>query len=109
MSLAYEDYFKVQAEAILSQLGGQSRLIAMIGAKDFIHSNKDMYLSFRFTQRSPARINFIKVTLAPADTYTVELGWIRGVNYTVRKTIPHLYCNELIGAIEKATELRLRL
>jgi hypothetical protein len=58
------------ADIILQQLGGSNRLKIMIGAHDFFSSNNGNTLQFKFKMCKIA--NFIKVTLDPSDTYTVE-------------------------------------
>jgi hypothetical protein len=109
MTIEQAPSFETQAETILSQLGGQNRLNAMIGAKYFIRCDKTHFVSFKFTAKSPSKINFIKITLTPNDTYSVEFGWVRGLNYTVRKEVVQVYADTLISTIEGVTGLRLTL
>ncbi len=58
------------ANTILTQMGGAGKLKLMTGAKNFIAL--DSGVSFEFP--TVHRRNYIKVTLEPDDTYTVEFG-----------------------------------
>jgi hypothetical protein len=103
------DTFEVQSRVILQQLGGSNRLSLMIGAHNFLRSDEDKYVSFKFKQKSPAKINYIKITLNAMDTYDIEFGWIRGLNYTVKKTSEGIYADSLVELIERTTQLHLSL
>lgn len=60
------------SQMILTQLGGR-RFIAMTGAKDFVDSESEGYLSFRLPARFAKNgINRVTITLDPSDTYTIE-------------------------------------
>lgn len=90
------------------QVGGLGRVSAMIGAYNFA-SHKEGALSFRFKAKalqidgkSP---NYIKITLAPSDTYTVTFGRIYGRVYTELQTFPETYCDQLQGLLEDVTGL----
>ena len=72
---------KIVAKTILQQLGG-SRFTAMTGAKSLMaHADG---LSFRLPSRfARDGINYVKITLTPADTYDVEFGKVWGRQYRV--------------------------
>lgn len=89
----------------ISQLGGQRRLQLMIGANTFI-GGKDC-LSFRF--RGSRRVNYIKITLDPSDTYTVEFGKVGRASYKSVSILSDVYCEDLIPIFEKTTGLYLSL
>jgi hypothetical protein len=92
------------AKIILEQLGGAGRLRAMTGAYNFQDTGSG--LSFRI--KNP-KANCIKVTLTRADLYDVEVGRIRGGEYTVVKRVDGLYDDQLKSVIEKATGMRLSM
>ncbi len=92
------------SDAILSNLGGMSRLNAMTGAYNFISLPNG--LSFRI--KNPAA-NFIKITITSMDLYDLEVGRIRGDKYTVVDTKNSIYDNMLRPAIEKATGMYLSM
>jgi len=92
------------ANEILKQLGGVGRLVAMIGAYNFVaHKNG---VSFKIKNQ---RANYIKITLTSADLYDLEIGRIRGSKYTVVTEEKGLYNDMLKPSIEKATGMYLSL
>lgn len=92
------------AKTIASQLGGTGRLSAMTGAYNFIDTGKG--LSFRIKN---ARANYIKITLNSMDLYDVEIGRIRGSNYTIVKEGNGLYSDMLKQFIERGTGMYLSM
>jgi hypothetical protein len=92
------------AKTILAQLGGAGRLNAMTGAYNFIAMPNGV--SFRIKNQ---RANYIKITLTSMDLYDLEVGRIRGNNYTVVVKNEGLYNDMLKPAIEKATGMYLSL
>lgn len=101
--------FEEQANVIFNQLGGTSRLAAMLGGHNFIRSDADKYIAFKFKAKSPAKINYIRVTLNSMDTYDIEFGYIRGINYTVRENLNNVYAEDLIKLCEETTKLNFKL
>jgi hypothetical protein len=101
--------FETQAQTILSQLGGSNRLSLMIGAHNFVRSDDERYVAFKFKQKSPAKINYIKITLNSMDTYDIEFGWIRGMNYTVKSNETGIYCDMLTKIVSDTIQLHLSL
>ncbi len=101
--------FEAQASEILNQLGGTSRLIAMLGAYNFIRSDADQYVAFKIKAKSPAKINYIRINLNSMDTYDIEFGYIRGLNYTVRENLSNVYAEDLIRLCEETTQLNFKL
>ncbi|WP_298751958.1 hypothetical protein [uncultured Arcobacter sp.] len=90
------------AETILNQLGGRSRVNIMIGLKDVFKSGKNgESLQFKFKAKSPEKINFVKITLNSLDLYDIEFGYIRGMNYTIRKELSNVYFDQLIPVFEE--------
>jgi hypothetical protein len=101
---------KLESERIatttLKQLGGSGRLKAMIGAKHFGCGNKGE-LSFRFGLNN--KMNYLKITLNSMDTYDLEFGQIKKLEYKVVKKIDGIYCDGLKEVIERTTGLYLSL
>ena len=97
------------AQIIYSQLGG-GRFPVMTGARNFAAVGKG--LSFRlpgakgFTRSG---INYVKITLEPSDTYTVEFGRVYGNKYTIITTLDDVYCDKLKEVISYETGLCLSL
>jgi len=95
------------AGTILQQLGGKGKLIAMLGAHTFLdHGNG---ISFKIKATAKKGINYIKIILDPNDTYTLEMGSIRGLNYKPKYKTSGLYWDALKPTIESETGLRLAL
>ncbi len=100
------------ANTILSHLGG-SLFVRMTGAKNL--TRHESGLSFRlpggdgFTKNG---INYVKVTLTPADLYTVEFGKVRNVKrvptYKVLSTCEEIFCENLRETFTAYTGLETR-
>jgi plasmid replication initiation protein len=98
------------ANLAINQLGYSShRLNVMIGAKNFVQSREDNYVSFRFTCKAKNKANYCKITLNPSDTYILEFGYIRGLNYTIRSVNELVYCDQLTRIFETETGLNLSI
>lgn len=95
---------KLIASEIIKQLGGQGRLKVMTGAYNFVAI--DYGVSFRIKN---AKANYIKIFLNGKDLYDVEIGRIRGANYTIVNTQKDLPLENLKSHIEGITGLRLSL
>lgn len=88
------------AKTIADQIGG--RAFYMIGAKNLV--NHGDALSFKVGRNSKS-VNYVKVTLTPADLYDVEYGWVTKKGYKVRATDEGIYCDMLHDSIERNTGL----
>ena len=96
------------AAIILAQLGGSGRLGAMIGARNFLYSEKDpTWLSFKF--KGCRKVNHLKVTLDASDTYTLRFGKIHGYNFREVHEVSGVYADKLRTIIEAQTGLYLSL
>jgi len=106
------------AMTILRQMGGTGRLSVMIGAKHFLSFGPAKEgsdtgrglgaVSFQF-MKSAGKPNFIRVTLQSDDTYTVEFGMIRGMNFRQTKTLDGMYAEDLKRVFRDETGLVLSL
>ena len=91
------------AQTIREQIGGKA--LYMLGAKNLLAH--DDALSFRI--RGSKAVNYIKITLTPADLYDVEYGKVWGMNYTVKATEEGIYCDMMHESIERNTGLYTKL
>lgn len=97
------------ANTIFQQLGGQ-RFVAITGAKDFI--GRPDGLSFKLRGGAKQRINCVRITLDPNDTYTVEFMRLsRAPKYDVTTVSTHsdIYCDVLQDLFTRQTGLYTRL
>jgi hypothetical protein len=94
-------------QTILKQMGGRNRLVGMIGAKDFISYPNGV--AFKFMDPGAGKPNYVKITLNFRDTYDVEFGRLRGMNYKVIESFSDVYNNSLRSLFEKTTGLYLSL
>lgn len=94
------------ATTILEQMGGQGRIVAMTGAKNFLYDTNAV--SFKFPNRAPAP-NYVKVELKGDDTYTVTFGRIVKWELRSASTVEGIYRDQLRELFENATGLRLSL
>jgi len=95
------------ATTILDQLGGR-KFIAMTGARDFVAWTNG--LTFRVPgTMTRKRINAVRITLEPSDTYTVVFFAIRGV--TVKEVSKHedIYADMLGELFRDVTGLETRM
>lgn len=100
------------ANLTLSQLaqvekGGVNRLVTMLGAKNFVQSEEEAFVSFRWGMKAKNKANYIKIALNSMDYYDVEFGYIRGGKYTVRSNTENLDFMQLKSHFEEETALYL--
>lgn len=92
------------AKTILMQLGGSNRLQMFTGAYNFVAVPNGV--SFRIKNRS---VNYVKIVLNAMDTYDIEFGLIRGVNYKIVKELSGIYNDQLVEVFNRYTGMVLRL
>ena len=98
------------AEIIIEQLGGNN-FISTTGAKNLLRLNNG--ISFKLPGKSftQNRINYVKITLNPKDTYNtyntydVEFGRTRGTQYKIINTLNDIYANQLQEVFTQETGL----
>jgi hypothetical protein len=95
------------AQTILKQMGGTGKLAAMVGAKDFIAYPNGV--AFKFMDPGAGKPNYVKIVLNASDTYDLEFGRLRGMNYKVIKTADDVYVESLRSLFERTTGLYLSL
>lgn len=92
------------ARTILSQLGGQNKLVVMTGANTFVAIPNG--LSFKIKNR---KVNYIKITLNVNDLYDVVFGKILSGSLKVISEFKDIYNDQLKTLFEKETGMYLKL
>lgn len=92
------------AETIRQQIGHKA--LYMIGAKNLLAH--DDALSFKIGRNSKS-VNYVKITLTPADLYDVKFSWVTKNGEKVRSSEEGIYCDMLHGAIERNTGMYTKL
>ncbi len=106
------------ATTILEQLGGGSRVKAMIGVKRFVQDNGDLMFDFKMCRKA----NFVIIHLNGSDLYDMtfyrkrelKLVNVNGMttgepDMTEKMKFTDLYNDQLIDTFESYTGLRLSL
>lgn len=95
------------ANTILQQLGGRQFLV-MTGATNLVGGADSLSFSLP-TAIAKDRINKVRVTLTPADDYTVEFFYIRGTKVATVKSLDGVYSDQLQDIFTDTTGLDTRL
>ena len=90
------------AKTIQQQIGGR-RFAAFVGAKDYVAIKNG--LQFKVKARAKDGINVVRIVLNDQDTYDVEYGALRGLNYEVKARSEGIYCDQLESDFKNATGL----
>jgi hypothetical protein len=97
------------AKTILQQLGG-NKFMAMTGARNLLYDKKKSSLSMKFGRVPKGKSNHVKITLDPADNgYEMVFAYVRGLKYTVKKTLNNVPPANLQRSIKAHTGLDTRL
>ncbi len=93
------------AKTILEQMGGAGKIRAMVGVKTFIASNDGV--SFQF--KGSRKMNYVKITLDPSDTYTMTLYKFMPKKMELKKIVEFdgLFWDQLKPVFERETGLYL--
>ncbi len=98
------------ASVILQQLGGQGRLCAMTGAKDFVAIENGLQFGIG---KNAKGVNKVRIVLNGDDLYDVEFGVCRRVKgvmgYKVLAATEGAYNDMLMDLFEQATGMYLTL
>ena len=108
------------ADTILKQLGGGSRLKAMIGARDIFSDDGGKALVFKFPNKKKSGPNYVKIKLTSKDLYDIEFGritmkkdpdWpgVKMPSYKKLKRIDDIYADQLVDIFERETGLYLKI
>jgi hypothetical protein len=96
------------AQTILQQLGGQ-RFLVMTGAKNLIGSADSLTLRINSVNYDGKRVNVVKVTLDPLDTYTVTASYLRAGKLKTVATVSDVYNDALQAVFTRVTGLHTSL
>ena len=102
LSKTKEEY-DFDANTLLQQLGG-GKFIAMTGAKNLMVDQKEKSLHMRIGKNSKG-INHVKITLMPDDTYKMDFGRIRKLDYKVVRSVTGVYAEALRDVFTEVTGL----
>lgn len=91
------------ANTILAQLGG-AKFLAMTGAKNLLGDEKALTFTLP-SNFANHKINRVRVTLTPADTYTVEFYRVRGIKCDRFAAVENVYCDNLAECFTRITGL----
>lgn len=94
------------AKTILNQLGG-NKFLVMTGAKHLFDLGNG--LQFKLPNFAGVRINAVRITLDPSDTYSVEFGRVRGSTYSKLSEHNEIYADSLVSLLERETGLATSL
>lgn len=94
------------ARVILQQLGG-NKFVAMTGAKLFVAIENG--LQFKLPRYAGLKINVARITVDATDTYSVEFGSLRGLNYKVVSKHEGIYNDMLQDLFTSETGLDTHL
>ena len=101
------------ATTTLNQLtnsnNGGNRLVAMIGAKNFMRDEKNYTIGFRFAAKAKNKANYCRIKLNSSDLYDIEFISIRGVSVKTVSSHNDLYADMLKSVFEAETGLYLSL
>lgn len=97
------------ASTLIKQLGGMGKLVAMVGAKDVMRTERNGHPALSFKFKGSTKANYVIITLDPSDTYTLQFGKI--VKYDLKPTgeFHGVYAAQLKPTFERFTGLYLSL
>ena len=102
----------IDANTTLNQLAqasnGMNRLASMIGAKNFMKSDEENFVSFKFMRGAANKANYIKITLNDMDTYNIEFGKIHSMSYKVISEHEGFYDDMLFDLFKDETQMALK-
>jgi len=96
------------ANTILSQLGGR-RFLVMTGAKNLVGSENSLSFRINSVNYDGKRVNVLRVTLDPSDTYTVTASYLRAGKLTTVAERSDVYCDSLQETFTRLTGLHTSL
>lgn len=104
--LAYQQQIAAEIRRQITASAGNPLFLGCAGAKSFVFLRDESIiepgvgirggLMFRATCSPGAKVI---IELTAADTYTVQVGRVRGADYKVLATIEDVYCEDLARAI----------
>ena len=103
------DMANITLNQLTNSNNGGNRLVAMIGAKNFVRDEANYTIGFKFVEKAKNRSNYCRIKLNGSDLYDVEFISIRGVNVKTVSTHNDLYADMLKNVFEAETGLYLSL
>jgi hypothetical protein len=89
-------------QELLDQLGGR-RFCGMTGAKNFVRFGET--LQFDLPRLEGIKVNRVRITLEPSDTYTMRFLRRRGTKETLLAEQDDVHAPELCEVFERHTNL----
>jgi len=93
--------WEFDANTLLQQLGG-NKFMVMTGAKNLMVDKEEKSLHMRIGKNSKG-INHLKITYMPDDTYTMDFGRIRKLDYKVVRSVKSVYAEALQDVFTEVT------
>jgi hypothetical protein len=100
-----------EVQAIIEQMGGRRIFAMAFSASMYCVSEGKTAVTFTIAPalKRAAKMAYVRVTLDPNDTYTVEFIAARAGKTTVVESFEGVYCDMLKPLVEKTTGLYLSL
>lgn len=95
------------AGTVLEQLGG-NKFIAMTGANSFVKDDERQQIAFKIGRNSMG-VNWVRVTLTPADTYDVEFMAVRSGVVKVKSKAEGVFNDQLQEVFTEHTGMHTKL
>ena len=96
-----KEEYEFDANTLLQQLGG-NKFMVMTGAKNLMVDRKEKSLQMRIGKNSKG-INHVKITYMPDDTYKMDFGRIRKLDYKVVRSVSNVYAEALQDVFTEVT------
>lgn len=103
------DMANIALNQLTNSNNGGNRLVAMIGAKNFVQDERNYTIGFKFVAKARNKANYCRIKLNSMDLYDVEFISIRGVNVKTISIHNDLYADMLKSVFEAETGLYLSL
>lgn len=95
------------AKIIVEQLGGVSRLSAMLGVKHLVYGTTSVLI--RWSAKGRNGENAVRIELNGRDTYDVTFLKMRGTNFKAVSEFADVYADQLQSLFRDATGLAVRI
>lgn len=96
------------AHTILEQLGG-GRFLVMTGAKNLVGSDNSLSMRLNSVNYDGKRVNVLRITLDPSDTYTVTASYLRARKLMTVAEVSDVYVDTLRDVFTRLTGLHTSL
>ena len=96
-------------QATMRHLGGQSKLEAMIGAKNFLRCGEEAELQFAIGRGARNGCNRVTIGLQRDDLYFITLWKLRNLTITELENITNVHAENLRTRLSQALNMDLTL